>query len=175
MTAPDPDLMAARDDLLHATDRLESLLSGKADSADIALLRSIALRLSQDVSQRSPAHALKSYDPTRFQRLLELAGPENAAELLARLAEDLGSARQTVEAAARLRDWNALRGASHVLISLTGSVGALSLQDMSERLNVATHQEDGSILPLVMPPLLAELDALLDIIAATPPPQRGTR
>jgi HPt (histidine-containing phosphotransfer) domain-containing protein len=175
LTAATSDISAAHDDLIRAINRLESLLPASAHSADIALLRSIVLRLSQNPSAQPVAKTLQSYDPTRFQRLLELAGPDNAAELLARLVEDLGTARQTADTAARTRDWDALRGASHVLISLTGSVGALSLQEMSERLNVATHREDASALPSMIPPLLAELDTLLAIIAATEPPKRGAR
>ncbi len=172
MKAAASELSAARDDLLRAVNRLERLLPGSAKNPDFALLRSIALRLSKDQSAVANERGLQSYDAARFHRLLELAGPENAAELLARLAEDLGDARQTVEKAARVRDWPALRGSSHVLISLTGSVGALSLQDMSERLNAATHREDGSVLPVLVPALLAELDTLLEIIASTPPPLR---
>lgn len=146
-------------------------MTAAADSADLAVLRSIALRLSQGRSARPPTHVLRSYNPERFRRLLVLAGPENAAELLARLAEDIRSARQTAERAAEVRDWPALRGASHVLISLTGAVGALSLQEMSEQLNAATEGEDAAVLPVVMPAFLAELDALLHIIAAMPPEQ----
>lgn len=173
MTATDPEISLACEDLLRAVTRLESLFSDGTATSDIALLRVVARRLSETIAVQPSARGLRSYDPARFRRLLDLAGPENAAQLLTHLAGDLGSARRTAERAAQDRDWPALRGASHVLISLTGSVGALSLQEMSERLHTATHQEDGTVLPGLMPDLLAELDTLLTIIATTQPPRGG--
>jgi HPt (histidine-containing phosphotransfer) domain-containing protein len=173
MTGDDSELADAHYDLLRAVNRLESLLSDAAAGEDLALLRAVAMRLPHHRSAPPLPQRLQSYDPERFHRLLELAGPNNSAELIAQLTEDLSSARNTVDHAAGARDWPALRGASHILISLTGSVGALSLQDMSERLNAATHVEDGSLLPTLVPSLLAELDILLTIIAVTPPQAGG--
>lgn len=178
MTPPEDDIHTARNDLLRAVNRLESLLADARESSEVALLRSVAHQLAADRQAPGPAPkpvpnpALKSYDPARFRRLLDLAGPDHAGELLARLAEDLETTRQTAATAAGHLDWPALRGASHVLISLAGSVGALSLQSMSEQLNTAATDHDTPALPMLMPGLLAELDALIAIVNATSPPER---
>jgi HPt (histidine-containing phosphotransfer) domain-containing protein len=169
MTTLDSDLAAAHADLLRAVSRLDALLSHADAAEDLELLRTVAMRLASDRTAPPLPRKLQSYDPTRFHRLLELAGPTNSRELIAQLSEDLSHARNTVEQAARACHWSALREASHILISLTGSVGALSLQDMSERLNAATHSEDRSLLTTLVPGMLAELDILLAIIGAMPP------
>lgn len=67
-----------------------------------------------------------------------------AIELLARLTEDL-IATDTLETGAAVADWKRLREGSHALISLAGSVGALSLQSMSEDLNAVAHRQDRDV------------------------------
>ena len=61
------------------------------------------------------------------------------------------------------------------LISLSGSVGALSLQAMSESLNAIAHRQDQGALDALMPPLSGELVALIQLIRATRPPYGTAR
>ncbi|TAG29110.1 MAG: hypothetical protein EAZ40_02920, partial [Rhodobacterales bacterium] len=70
-------------------------------------------------------------------------------------------------------DWDALREGSHILISLAGSAGALSLQTMAEALNTAAHAQDGAAAHALVPGLVAELDALIALVRATPVPTGG--
>ena len=62
-----------------------------------------------------------------------------------------------------------------MLISLSGSVGALSLQAMSEDLNAIAHRQDRAALDVLMPPLAGELATLIQLIRATRPPLGNTR
>jgi HPt (histidine-containing phosphotransfer) domain-containing protein len=113
---------------------------------------------------------LMDFDASRLSHLLEITGPDLAIELLARLTEDLVSTQDTLEQGAAEADWKRLREGSHVLISLSGSVGALSLQSMAEGLNAVAHSQDLEGLSALMPPLGSELTSLIQLIQATQPP-----
>ena len=102
--------------------------------------------------------------------LLDLAGPDLAEELLARLTEDLTTTGEKLELGTAETDWTLLREGSHVLISLAGSVGALSLQGMAETLNALAHRQDSEALLVLMPPLAAELATLINLVHARPTP-----
>jgi two-component system aerobic respiration control sensor histidine kinase ArcB len=111
------------------------------------------------------------FDPSRLNHLLEITGPDLAVELLARLTEDLSATESAVVVGAAAQDWKALREGSHVLISLSGSVGAISLQAMAEALNAIAHSHDRQSLDNLMPPLLSELSSLIRLIRDTRPPK----
>jgi len=175
---PTVDLDAALDRLHLVINQLEALVGSKAQRAELDTLRRSALRLGGAKLGAGvpplPAAApekpgLRQFEPARFRRLLELAGPENGAELLARLSEDLIAMRDQSVASFDTMDWPGLRAASHVLISLAGSVGAVSLQGLAERMNAATHAKDGTGISMLMPDTLIELEALIDVVAKTQP------
>jgi hypothetical protein len=67
--------------------------------------------------------------------LARIAGLINAAELFARLDEDLQAARTGLIRAAALGDLAALRDHSHVLVALAGTAGEAELHDLAIRLN----------------------------------------
>lgn len=151
---------------------LAPLATSEGQRADVQLLQIIAARLHRSVAAApltTTTTGLQHYEPERFRRLLDLAGPRHAPELLARLAEDLADTRTKTATSATLRDWSTLRAASHVLISLAGSVGALSLHRLAERLNLAAQTPDEPAIADLIPATLAELDALITIVATTSP------
>lgn len=113
------------------------------------------------------------FDPRLLRRLIDLAGPANASELLARLSEDLSTARNQASRAAQSDDWATLRGASHVLIALAGSVGARSLHALAIEVNAAAHAEQTEALVTLLSDLLAETDALICVVSATTPDGGG--
>lgn len=163
-------------DRLHlAIDQLEALVSSETQRDELDALRRAALRLGgaklqSEAQQARPASkGMRQFEPARFQRLLQLAGPENGAELLARLSEDLIATRDQSSASMASLDWSGLRAASHVLISLAGSVGAVSLQTLAEQMNAAAHVTDHASLLALVPEALGELDALIAVVAATRP------
>lgn len=90
-----------------------------------------------------------------FARLLEIAGPELAAELLARYHEDLTSVQTTLVTALSNLDWKSLRAASHVLIALAGTAGMHALEHNARAFNLAANDNNRS-------EVLSHKDAVLD-------------
>ncbi len=78
-------------------------------------------------------------DMSTLRRLTEIAGPLAAAELLARLDEDLEQTRRGLSQAAARIDMGGIRQHSHVLIALAGTAGAIALHDDAVRLNRFVH------------------------------------
>ena len=167
----EPDLPATLAALTGVVARLGALLRTEGQRADLQLLQTIAARLHRSVAapkaSASATPGLLQFEPDRFHRLLELAGPKHSSELLARLGDDLSATRAKLSMAAQSQDWQSLHQASHVLVSLSGSVGALSLQHLSEKLNALANAKDSLGLADLMTTTLAELDALIAIVATT--------
>jgi hypothetical protein len=162
---------AALAELDRAVAALAPYMVSADDVATLARLQTEVARL-----RHPPAPAplgLSDFDPTRFQRLIDLTGPAMAGTLLLHLAEDLTRCRELALSGAETLDWDALREGSHILISLAGSAGALSLQAMAEALNTSAHAKDDASSRALVPGLVAELDALIALVRATPVPTGG--
>ena len=159
----------ALDRLRDAVAALRPHLTTPDQQAALFLIDETMERLFDPV--QTGTTGLMDFDPSRLSHLLEITGPELAIELLARLTEDLVTTQDTLEQGAAEADWKRLREGSHVLISLSGSVGALSLQSMAEGLNAAAHRQDLEGIAALMPPLGSELTSLIQLIRATQPPK----
>lgn len=172
MTQPDTSRADPRAGAVSALRRaIQSLrphLETSEDQADLALIEAAAARLSQP--RAAATLGIADFDPTLLAHLLQLTGPSVAPELLSRLTEDLTATQETLASGVREADWKLLREGSHVLISLSGSVGARSLQVMSENLNAIAHRQDTAALAGLMRPLDGELSALIRLIRATRAP-----
>lgn len=79
-------------------------------------------------------------DFERYDRLMEIAGEDGAAELLERLLEDLRQVERGLERALSEQNPAEIRTQTHVLIALAGAVGADALQRLTETLNGAAHR-----------------------------------
>jgi HPt (histidine-containing phosphotransfer) domain-containing protein len=170
-TSSDAPRAGALADLHRAIQALRPHLLTADDRADLMVIEEAIGRLSQPSTPT--ANGISDFDPTRLAHLLQITGPDLAPELLARLTEDLTTTQDSLTAGDETADWKRLREASHVLISLSGSVGALSLQAMSESLNAIAHTQDRDALSAIMPPLSSELSALIRLIRATRAPNGG--
>jgi len=95
----------------------------------IELGRAIKASLGQSAPE-APLH-----DLTPLLRLADIAGPTAAAELFARLQEDLATAQAGLTAAAAAHDLQGMRNHSHVVIALAGTVGAHTLHRDAVHLN----------------------------------------
>lgn len=166
-TAPEDPMQGPLQDLRRAVQALRPYLETADQKAELYVIEDALARL---MAPRAPASPLGDFDPSRLGHLLDITGPELAVELLARLTEDLIATQDLLETGALQSDWKRLREGSHVLISLAGSVGALSLQAMSENLNAIAHRQDRDALDALMPPLAGELVTLIQLIRATRPP-----
>jgi HPt (histidine-containing phosphotransfer) domain-containing protein len=159
-------------ELRRAVEALRPFLESPDQQAEFVVIEDALARLS---APRSATARLADFDPSRLSHLLDITGPDLAVELLARLTEDLTATQDLLETGVAQSDWKHLREGSHVLISLSGSVGALSLQAMSESLNAIAHRQDQGALDALMPPLSGELVALIQLIRATRPPYGTAR
>jgi HPt (histidine-containing phosphotransfer) domain-containing protein len=117
--------------------------------------------------EAAPAAVLQSFDPDQLQHLLDLVGPQVAPTLLAHLDTDLTACQSSLQRGLDEADWSTLRDASHVLIALAGSVGAQSLHAMAQDVNAAAHRQDRAAISAAKPRLLAELQALIALVALT--------
>ncbi|MFM7333826.1 MAG: hypothetical protein ACKO1H_05345 [Tabrizicola sp.] len=154
--------------LRQAIEGLRPHLTTPDQLAALFLIEETSVRLAEPAL--SDPIGLMDFDPSRLNHLLEITGPDLAAELLARLTEDLGATESAIVVGAAAQDWKVLREGSHVLISLSGSVGAISLQAMAEALNATAHSQDRDALGKLMPTLLSELSSLIRLIRDTRPP-----
>lgn len=88
--------------------------------------------------------------------------------LLAQIASDLAACDTRLCRGAATGDWTLLREASHDLVALAGSCGALALQDLAQDLNSAAHDRDPAAAQRLAPGIGAELAKLLALIRSTP-------
>lgn len=103
----------------------------------------------------------------QFERLLAMAGPAFAFDLIMQLQSDLLVAQRGLMAAAYPLDWPAVRMQSHVVMGLAGTIGAGSLQDVAQRLNDLCHhiRRDEILACAVLAQAVQALQATLPILA----------
>ncbi|AMY70671.1 ATP-binding protein [Frigidibacter mobilis] len=103
-------------------------------------------------------------DLAQFERLMEIAGPDNAGELLDRLHSDLRKTERGLIAALSDTDRGAIRSATHVLIALAGAVGAERLQALAETVNAAAHRREDAPMKTLAAETLAQIDRLIEFV-----------
>lgn len=146
----------------------------EADSVDLTTLSTALDRIESRALRGGMASLAPppGDDPARLDRLIELAGPREAGELLRRIRTDLLGAAHQIESALAAPDHLAIRNATHVLIAVAGSVGALRLEAQSRALNSAAHdQVPADALMLLARPALDSLQRLTRCIAQMPEAQ----
>lgn len=141
------------------------------------LLRQAAPAPAPLAAPTLPPEATPTFDPEPLGRVFGLAGPEMAREILDRLTLDLTETAARLERAGQPPDAVELRAATHVMIALAGTAGAMLLLNRTQALNRRIHA--GQLADLG--PALAELRHLTQgAIAAIarlplpPAPQSGT-
>lgn len=128
-------------------------------------------------SRRSNAFSISAAAPSlraaRLDQLFAAIGAEAVPELLARLTEDLAEIDRRLAAAlprppARPPgpDWAEIRAQAHVLIALTGTVGADGLRRGAERLHAAACARDGAAIRRIAPGIRRQLAALPGLLRA---------
>lgn len=81
-------------------------------------------------------------DEAGFDRLLAMAGPQGARDLVAQLQTDLASARADLDAGFAADDLSAVKAAAHVLVALAGTVGTRDAHDAARLLHDAAASGD---------------------------------
>lgn len=105
-------------------------------------------------------------DRARLERLLEAAGGPGSAELLDRVVEDLTSVLDKLDAGIAKVCVADVRAQTHILIAISGAVGADRLCQMAEVLNIAAKRHKLDHLAQIHAHLRLDLVDLIDVIAA---------
>lgn len=87
----------------------------------------------------APGERAEHIVPEALSALSAAVGPDRMNELLGKVIHDVGEACETIARAAPAGDMHGLRRATHVMMSVSGTVGAVRLQRMAERLNDLAH------------------------------------
>jgi len=99
-------------------------------------------------------------DQEVFDALAASLGGTQMPGLLARVIEDLDLLRAETVTACATGDRETLRRASHSLMSIAGTIGAMRLQHGARCLNSAAHSGEVADLQAIGTGLLSEMDAV---------------
>ncbi|MHA7888415.1 response regulator [Roseicyclus sp.] len=100
-------------------------------------------------------------DVARFETLLDIAGADGCAELLSRLHDDLGAVLGALDRVIDGVDVSEIRAQTHILIAISGAVGAERLHRLAEVLNIAAKRRRVDDLSPLYRPCRAELSELI--------------
>lgn len=103
-------------------------------------------------------------DEILFDELCSVFDDRRRDELLRKLSRDIGVACGQIEGAQVTSDSEIIRSASHVLISVSGTIGATRLQSLAQCLNSAGHASDSQEIDRIAPELIAEAERVLEFI-----------
>lgn len=101
-------------------------------------------------------------DRNIYDTLAEAIGPVAMAELLGKVNPDIRAARDRLTRALDPLDLGEIRSVTHILISVAGAIGAVSVHDLAKRMNAAGHRGDTVAVEQGMGGLLGEIDRMLD-------------
>jgi len=105
-------------------------------------------------------------DSGRFDALMDVAGADGRPELMQRLHEDLCAVRTGLDDAVTAQNVPEIRGQTHVLIAISGAVGADRLSRLSEVLNIAAKRRRMGDLNDLYAPCRADLSDLIGFVKA---------
>jgi CheY-like chemotaxis protein len=111
-----------------------------------------------------PAEEDEVIDTAVFRDLCSVFDPPRREELLHKVSQDIGVACGQIRGAQLARDSQKIRAASHVLISVAGTIGAMRLQSLAQCLNSAGRAEDSGEIDRIAPDLIAEAARVLEFI-----------
>ncbi len=124
----------------------------------------------------APAEAPpQALDVGRFEKLLDIAGPAGRDELLARLLSDLRAVERGLVQGCETPDFAQICAQTHVLIAVSGAVGAERLMQAAQRLNGAAHRHALVAVRELGPEVMALLDDLIHFISGRVPVPLGAQ
>jgi CheY-like chemotaxis protein/HPt (histidine-containing phosphotransfer) domain-containing protein len=162
----------------------QSAISAGADQVLVKPITSASGLVSALAGAPTPAPALAANAaqepnpqdlPAGFARLLEIAGPDMASELLSRYEEDLAAVQTKLVSALPAQDWQVLRAASHVLIALSGTAGMERLEQSARSFNLAANDNDSVNLSQHSTTVLDGLADLLVFVRRAAQERQGSR
>ena len=113
---------------------------------------------------KEPEETGSVVDQDLFRELCAVFDPPRRDELMRKLSQDIGVACGQIEGAQLTSDAEMIRAASHVLISVSGTIGATRLQTLAQCLNSAGHADDSQEINRIAPALISEAGKVLEFI-----------
>jgi two-component system aerobic respiration control sensor histidine kinase ArcB len=110
------------------------------------------------------ADLAQQMDSAQLDSLLAAAGHHGSAELLDRVTEDLTQVQTHLEESVATQNTDVIRSQTHILIAISGAVGAARLCQLAEVLNIAAKRGNMDQLPAIHASLNGDLMDLLDVI-----------
>lgn len=117
--------------------------------------------MTADGTQISP-QGLQALDESALLRLLALAGPADAFELMRRLDADLRHVAVGLTAGLAKGDMAVLREHSHVLMAVAGTIGANHIHHLAQDLNRSAKENGVEVAEPFVTQLLHLLDGLVE-------------
>lgn len=99
-----------------------------------------------------------------YGALAQAIGAAAMTELLEKVDADIRAARERLSRGLGARDLEAVRAATHILVSVAGAVGARQVQEGAKRMNTAAHRGDAAAVESGAAGLMGEIDRLLDFV-----------
>lgn len=137
-----------------------------------AAIGNLLRRTGTDDTAPEASDETKAMDVDRFHALLDIAGAEGRAELLSRLLTDLQAVERGLVQGLMEPDRALIRAQTHVLIAVSGAVGANHLMQVARTLNAAAHRHDMTDVGSLVHEALALLDDLIHFVSGQIYPSR---
>lgn len=115
-------------------------------------------------AEAEPRAAGAVIDRDIYDALAQAIGPSAMTELLEKVDADVRAARDRLSRGLEARDLEAVRAATHVLVSVAGAVGARQVQEGAKRMNAAAHRGDGAAVESGAGDLMDAIDRMLDFV-----------
>lgn len=109
-----------------------------------------------------PGKDVGAFDEQALARLLALAGPCDAPELMRRLIADVRDVATGMTAGLVNRDRVAMRKHSHVLLAIAGTIGAQHIYHLAQLLNQCAKDDECVAAEPYAVDLMDRLDRLVD-------------
>lgn len=112
-----------------------------------------------------PPGSQQALDEAELSRLLALAGPFDARELMRRLIADISGVKAGMTAGILAEDRAAMRRHSHVLLAIAGTIGAGRVYELAQILNFCARDENCTSARPYAAEILQRLDGLVQRLA----------
>ena len=120
--------------------------------------------LPPDVAPAPPLDDEPCVDDRIYGKLAEAIGDVAIGDLLRKMERDIMDVRTRIVEARRASEPLALREATHILVAVAGSIGAVRLQKNSQCLNSAAHSGDTKEMEQLGREVIADIDLLQEFI-----------
>ncbi|MGB0854366.1 MAG: response regulator [Pikeienuella sp.] len=124
----------------------------------------LAARGTHAAKMTNDAHSA-SIDQSVYDSLELSMGAETMRDLLGKVESDLISIRDQITTARETGDTDQMRSATHVLMSVAGAIGGITLQSQAEQLNGLAHKGAFSEMRALAADALDELELVLEFVA----------